>query len=318
MLAFRYTHQGVSTTPEDYMARHRIGGWLVLKNGEVATERYGMGNVPGSRWVSFSVAKSFTSTLVGAALHEGKLDSLDRRCDSVVPALLGGGYEGTTVRQLLRMTSGVRWNEDYLDPNSDIAAFGDAVKLGRPGAVMAFMRARPRAAAPGTRFNYNTGDTFVLGAVVSAVTGKTLCDYLSERIWSRAGMEADAYWMVEASGGQELAGGALNATLRDYGRFGLLVMRDGVIGSQRVLPVGWRDLAGQPDTVLTASAGYGYQWWTLSGGAFIGKGLYGQYLFVHPAEGIVCVIFGAWFAPLNASAESETLSLLAGVVDWLR
>lgn len=300
------------------MARHRIGGWIVLKNGEVATERYGMGNVESSRWVSFSVAKSVTATLVGAALQDGSLDSLDRRCETLLPALRGGGYEGTTVRQLLRMTSGVRWNESYLDPNSDIARFGEAVRLNRPGAVLDFMRTRPRASTPGAVFNYNTGDTFVLGALLSAATGVDLSSYLSARVWSRTGMEADAYWMVEAPGGLELAGGALSATLRDYARFGLLVLRDGVIGADRMLPDGWRDLAGRPDNPVTAASGYGYQWWSLDGGSFSGKGIYGQYLFVHPAENLVSVIWGAWLQPINGAADAETLSMLAGVADWLR
>lgn len=313
MASFRFTHQGVSVTPEDFMARRRIGGWIVLKNGEVATERYGMGNVQSSRWVSFSVAKSVTSTLVGAALHDGSLDSLDRRCETLLPALRGGGYEGTTVRQLLRMTSGVRWSEEYTDPNSDIGRFGDAVRLNRPGAVLDFVRARPRANVPGTVFNYNTGDTFVLGALVAAATGMTLSGYLSARIWSRTGMEADGYWMVEAPDGQELAGGALCATLRDYARFGLFVLRDGVVGAQRLLPEGWRDLAGGSE-----GGSYGYQWWRLGAGAFEGRGLYGQFLSVHPAENIVSVIWGAGLRPIDGAADEEAMSLLAGVVDFLR
>lgn len=327
MLAFRYTHQGTSTTPEDYMARNRIGGWLVLKNGEVATERYGMGNSESARWISFSLAKSVTATLVGAALHDGSLDSLDRRCETILPALRGGGYEGTTVRQLLRMTSGVQWNESYLDANSDIARFGAAVALARPGAVLEFVAARPRVASPGTRFNYNTGDTFVLGAMVSAVARTSLSQYFSERIWSRLGMDADGYWMLDAPGGQELAGGAFCATLRDYGRLALLILNDGVIDGQRLLPAGWRDLAGRPDTALTAPGaaiggyplGYGYQWWSFpSSTAFTGQGIYGQFMYLDPAENVASIVWGAWLQPNNPAVEFETYSLLAGAVDWLR
>ncbi|MBL8340259.1 MAG: beta-lactamase family protein [Rubrivivax sp.] len=319
MSGFRYSFEGASRTPEELMSRRRVSGLLVLKNGAVALERYGMGNTETSRWVSFSVAKSFTSTLVGAALHDGSLDSLDRRCETIVPALRGGGYEGATVRELLRMASGVQWNEEYGDAASDIVRFSQAALAGPAGAVLDFMRTRPRAAAPGTRFNYSTGETFVLGAIVTAVTGATLSDYLSARIWSRAGMESAAYWMIEAPNGQEMAGGVLSATLRDYGRFGLVVLRDGVIGSQRVLPAGWRNLAGWPDPSPTAFAGYGYQWWSLGTGvAFTGKGLHGQFLYLNPAEDVVAVVWGAWLQRQDAQAEAETFALITAAVDWLR
>jgi CubicO group peptidase (beta-lactamase class C family) len=327
MLAFRYTHQGASTTPEDYMARNRVSGWLVLKNGEIASERYAMGNNEGSRWISFSLAKSVTATLVGAALHDGSLDSLDRRCETILPALRGGGYEGTTVRQLLRMSSGVRWSEAYQDTSSDIYRFGEAAALGRPGAVLEFMAGRPRAATPGTRFNYNTGETYVLGALVAAVTGTNLSQYFAERVWSRTGMEADGYWMLDAPGGQELAGSGFSATLRDYGRLALLILNDGVVDGQRLLPEGWRDLAGYPDTPLTAPyaavggypLGYGYQWWSLpSLPAFTGQGVYGQFMYLHPAENFASIVWGAWSQSNSSAIEFETYSLLAGAVEWLR
>lgn len=319
LLAFAFTHQGARVTPEDFMRRRRVSGWLVLKDGALVTERYDMGNVPGSRWVSFSVAKSITSALVGAALHEGLLGSLDRPCESFLPALRGSGFAGSTVRHLLRMTSGVRWNEDYVSATSDIALFGQAAMQRRAGAVLEFLATRPREAAAGTRFNYSTADAFVLGAIVSAAAGMSLSDYLSTRIWSRLGADADAYWMVEAPDGQELAGGTLCATLRDYGRFGQFVLQDGVVGGQRVLPVGWRDLAGRPDTAVTAAPGYGYQWWSLDGGsAFVGRGIYGQFLYVHPAERVVSVVLSAWLQPLDGGADSETISLFSGTVDWLR
>jgi CubicO group peptidase (beta-lactamase class C family) len=319
LLAFAFLHQGARVTPEDYMRRRRVAGWLVLKDGAIVTERYDMGNVPSSRWASFSVAKSFTSTLVGAALYDGSLDSLDRRCETLVPALAGSAFAGTTVRHLLRMTSGVRWNEDYTSATSDIALFSQALAQRRAGAVLDLLRTRPREAIAGTRFNYSTADTFVLGAIVTAATGMSLSGYLSAKIWSRLGADADAYWMVEAPDGQELAGGALCATLRDYARFGHFVMQDGVVGGQRVLPVGWRDIASRPDTAVTAAQGYGYQWWTLDGGAaFTGRGIYGQFLYVHPQERVVSVVLSAWPQALDGAADAETVSLFSGTVDWLR
>jgi CubicO group peptidase (beta-lactamase class C family) len=326
LLAVRYEHGGASRTPEDYMARRRTSGLLILKNGEVALERYAMGNDEASRWTSFSVAKAFTAMLVGAALHDGSLDSLERRVETVVPALAGTAYGAVTVRQLLRMTSGVRWNEDYADPNSDIARLGMAVAAGQAGAVMSHMRTRARAAPAGSVWNYSSGESFVLGAVLAAVTGASLSSYASARIWSRAGMEADAYWLLDAPGGLELGGGNFSATLRDYGRLGLFVLRDGIAGSQRLWPVGWRDMAGRPDTPLTAPGqllpgyplGYGYHWWSLPGStAFTGQGIYGQFLFIHPIEQVVAVVWGAWNNPKDGDAEMETYALIDSIVDAL-
>jgi len=327
LIAMRYTHEGSSWALQDYMARWRNSGLLVLKNGEVALESYGMGNTATSRWCSFSMAKSVTATLVGAALHDGSLDSLDRRVETLLPQFVGTPYAGTTVRHLLRMCSGIRWNDDATSPSSDLSAFSAMVVAGQTGAPMQFMRTRARDWPTGTRFNYSTGETFVLGAAVMAATGMSLSSYLSQKIWSRVGMEADAYWTLDGKDGMELGGASISATLRDYGRFALLVLRDGVHGAQRVLPAGWRDLAGRPETSLTAPGqvwtdyplGYGYQWWSFPGSAaFEAQGLYGQHILVHPGENLVVVIWNAWLQPGNLSAEKETWSLFAGIVEALR
>jgi CubicO group peptidase (beta-lactamase class C family) len=249
-----------------------------------------------------------------------------RRIETILPTLAGSGYSGTTLRQMLRMTSGVRWNEDYTDPASDIERLDGAIISARPGAVMALMRACPRAAPPGSVWRYSTGESFLVGAAVAAVTGTNLSTYLSQRIWARMGMEADGHWLLDAPGGLELGGGNFGATLRDYGRLGLFVLRDGMIGNERVLPAGWRDLAGRPDTALTAPGrlydgyplGYGYHWWSLPGtSAFTAQGIYGQFLFIHPGEQVVAVVWGAWNNPNDGDAELETYALLDAAVQAL-
>ena len=323
LLALTYGNGG---TPQDYMTRLRGGGLLVLKNGAIALELYGMGNDAASRWTSFSVAKSLTATLFGAALRDGKL-GLDDAVASHVPTLANSAYAVCTLRQLLRMTSGVRWNESYTSTDSDIARLGAAVSAARPGAVMDLMRTLPRVNAPGSTWNYSTGDAYVLGAAVAAACGQSLCAYLSERFWSRLGMEADAYWLLDAPGGTELGGGAFSATLRDYGRLGLFVLHDGVVGSEQLLPTGWRDTAGRPEDKLTApgalingyALGYGYQWWSLpASSAFTAQGIYGQFLYIDPAEDFVGVVWGAWNTPNNSAAELETYALMAAAVAALR
>jgi CubicO group peptidase (beta-lactamase class C family) len=322
-----YTHDGRRSTVQEFMDRTRNGGLLVLKGGAVAFESYGLGNTATSRWTSFSVAKSLTSTLYGAAIEARALDNLDLAVHTVLPSLVGSAYDGATIRQLLRMTSGVRWLEDYASPTSDIMAMSNVVLSQRPGALLDYVATRPRASAPGTRWNYSSGETFVLGAVLSTLTGQRLSQLVTQWIWSRAGMEADGYWLLEAPDALELAAGNFSATLRDYGRLGLFVLREGQIGAQRLLPSGWRDLAGRPDTALTEPGrllsgyglGYGYQWWSLpNSSAFTAQGIFGQFLYVDPAEELVAVVWSAWPTPNHGAFEAETYTMLAAAADALR
>lgn len=321
----------------DFMARRRTAGLLVLKDGEIALERYGMGNGPESRWASFGATTSLTSTLAGAALHDGAIASLDDPCDLYLPQLCGSAYEGVTVRNVLRMCSGVAWSED--DPpegRSDLRRLARIMVSGRPGSVLDLLSARPRAQPQGVVFNYSTGEACLLGAVVAAATGRPLADYCAEAIWGPAGMEADGCWLLECEDGLELGGLGVSACLRDVGRFGQLVLDDGAaFGGRRVLPPGWRDLAGQPDSAPTAfgrptpgsPAGYGYQWWALPGApfadglhasAFLALGGFGQRLYVNPAERVVVAIQSAWRQPHDGDAELETVMLLRAVVRALR
>lgn len=319
---------------DDYMTRRRTTGLLVLKKGEVALERYGLGNGPESRWTSFSTAKSMTSTLAGAALHDGAIRSLDDTVSRYLPRMAGTAYQDVTVRNLLRMASGVAWTEDY-DPTgkSDIAALGAALATRRPGAVLDLMASRPRAAPQGSVFNYSTGESCLLGAVVSAATGRPLADYYAEKVWGPAGMEADGYWQLESPGGLDLGGMGVSARLRDFGRFGQFILEDGEAGGQRLLPQGWRDLAGQPDAESTGFGklekgyplGYGYQWWVLPrkagsahDGAFTAQGIFGQFVYVNPREQVVAVVWSAWRSAWQADSEFETYDLLAAAVEALR
>ena len=262
---------GVRLGLNDFMARRRMAGLLILKHGEIALERYGMGNGPESRWTSFSTAKSMTATLVGAALHDGAIGSLDDRCEQYLPRLRGSAYEGVTIRNVLRMCSGVAWREeDDADGRSKSIAWAKAMVSRRPGSVLDLLCKLPRAQPQGTVFNYSTGESYLIGALVAAATGRPLADYCAETIWGPAGMEADGHWQLESEGGLELGGLGVSARLRDLGRFGQLVLEDGeAFGGRRVLPPGWRDLAGQPDCAATAfgrlmpgsPGGYGYHWW---------------------------------------------------------
>jgi len=324
---------GVRLGLSDYMARRRTAGLLILKHGEIALERYGMGNGPERRWHGYSTAKSMTSTLVGAALHDGALGSLDDRCDLYLPRLRGSAYEGVTVRNVMRMCSGVAWSE-VDDGEADDGRLDRALASRRPGAILDLACTLPRAEPQGSVFNYSTVESSVLGAVVAAATGRPLADYCAEMIWGPAGMEADGYWMLESEGGQELGGFGVSARLRDVGRFGLLVLEDGeAFSGRRVLPPGWRDLAGQPDSAPTgfgrlmpgSPAGYGYHWWAVphlpggvNNGAFSANGAFGQFIFINPTEQVVVAIQSAWRQHHDSDAEVEIVAMIRAAVRALR
>jgi len=330
-----YELGGVRLGVDDFMARRRTAGLLILKHGEIALERYGMGNGPESRWTSFSTAKSMTATLTGAALHDGAISSLDDPCEAYVPRLRGSAYEGVTIRNVLRMCSGVAWREDDdADGRSEVHRLGRAMVSRRPGAILDLMCKLPRAHPQGAVFNYSTGESSVLAAVVASAVGRPLADYFSEKVWGPAGMEADAHWQLESEGGIEMGGLGVSARLRDVGRFGLLVLEDGVaFNGRRVLPPGWRDLAGQPDCAATGfgrlrpdiPSGYGYQWWVLPhgptgihAGAFSAIGAFGQYIYVNPAARVVVAIHSAWRQNNDTDADLETFTLVGAIVRALR
>lgn len=276
-----------------YMAAMRTSGVIVLKDGKVVLERYGLGRRPSDRWTSFSVAKSITSTLLGAAIADGYIKSLDAPVTDYIPELRGSAYEGVTIRQLLTMTSGVKWNEDYSDPHSDVAQAGAVLEPG-VNPIVSYMRRLPRADPPGTKWVYKTGETDLAGVLVSNAVGKPLADYLSQKIWAPYGMDADAAW-VEDAGGHERGGCCISMSLRDYARFGQFMLDGGKAGGRDVLPPGWIADATAEHVKLPEEGvrGYGYFWW-LNDDSYAAEGIFGQEIFVFPEDGVVVAINSAW------------------------
>jgi CubicO group peptidase (beta-lactamase class C family) len=284
----------------DYMALNRVTALLVLKDGKIAYEDYEMGNTERTRWMSMSMVKSITSTLMGAANQDGHIKSIDDPVTRYVQKLKGSAYDGVSIRYLLQMASGVKWDETYTDPASDRRHMLEAQIAQRPGAIMDLMAKLPRAGAPGSLWNYSTGETFVAGAVVRAAVDRPLAEYLSDRIWTKAGMESDATWWLESPDGLEIGGSGLSATLRDYGRFGLFLMNGGVAAGEKILPEGWVKDAGSSKTIGGKIVDYGYMIWPFSAssgaanqGAFQALGIYGQHIYVNPREHVVIVVWGA-------------------------
>jgi len=307
----------------DYLAYNRVAALLVLKDGKVAFEDYELGTGPQTRWPSFSIAKSFSSTLVGAALHQGLISSLDDPLTRYVPQLKGGAYEGVSIRNILQMASGVNWDETYTDPKSDRRKLLELQLAQKPGAIVSYMNALPRAGAPGSIWNYSTGESFLVGALLEGATHKPLATYLSETLWSRLGMEQDATWWLESPGGMGLAGSGLGATLRDYGRFGLFVQQDGILDGQRIVPEGWFREARSAHVIGGKSVDYGYLWWPIPTGdpihqgAFEAVGIFGQHLYINPAEKLVIVVLSARPKPDSSAHILDDASFFAAVAKSL-
>lgn len=292
-----FTHAGRTWTVDEYMATYRVSGLLVIRDGRVLLEKYGLGRRPQDRWTSFSVAKSVTAILVGAAIQDGRIKSLQTPVTDILPELGGSAYDGVTLRQLLMMSSGVRWSEDYSDPNSDVAKGPtEGVKLaqGQPGLnpVVAYMRTLPRAHAPGTKFNYNTGETDLVGILLARAVGMGLADYASEKIWKPYGMEMEGAWVTDP-GGLERGGCCISMTLRDYGRVGQFVLDEGVIDGHPVLPPGWAREATSKQ-IENGQAGYGYFWWMQPNGAYQATGIFGQSITTFREDRIIIVVNSAW------------------------
>lgn len=277
-----------------YMASQRNAGLIIVQDGRIRLEKYKLGYGANGRWTSFSVAKSFTSTLVGAAIKDGYIKSLDDKVTAYIPGLRGSAYDDVSVRQLLTMTSGVKWNEDYTDPKSDVAQFNLQQPVPGEDITVSYMKTLPREAPAGSKWVYKTGETNLIGVLVSSATGKTLSDYLSEKVWKPYGMEQDAVWMLGPTG-HEISGCCMSASLKDYARFGTFILGGGVAGGKAVLPDGWlADATTKQAGIDVPGRGYGYQWWTNDDGSFAAQGIFGQGIFIDPKRKLVIASNGNW------------------------
>ncbi len=306
------------------MALNRVSGLLVLKDNTIAFETYQLGNHAHTRWMSMSIVKTITATLIGAALQDGHLHSLHDPVTHYLPQLAGSAYEGVSVRHLLQMTSGVQWDETYTDPTSDRRRMLAVQQAQQPGGVLALLAQLPRAAPPGSRWNYSTGDTHVARALVRTAVRRPLAEYFSERIWARFGMEADATWWLESPDGLEVGGSGLAATLRDYGRFGVFLLAGGTAGGAQIVPDGWVNEAARPQSVSGQPVAYGYLLWTIPysrgtihEGAFAARGILGQHIYMHPQEKVVIVVWSALPKPFGKAPVRDD-DFFAAVVQALR
>ena len=283
----------------------RVAGLVVLHKGQVRLEYYGLDFSREEKWTSFSVAKSFTSTLVGAAIKDGFISSLQDKVSDYIPDMKGSAYDNVTIEQLLTMTSGVQWNESYTDPNSDVNQFNTHVPAEGVDMVASYMRDLPRAVAPGEQYNYSTGETNLIGLVVSQATGKDLSSYLSEKVWQHIGAQYDASWLLNISG-HEISGCCIQASTRDYARFGQFIMKGAKVGESSILPEAYLAKATSTQAEFGSDRlSYGYQWWIYNDGSFDGRGIFGQGIYIDPANELVIAINANW--PVASASEYADL-----------
>ncbi len=284
----------VGVDVDAYMAKQRAAALVIVHDGKIRLEKYGLDFGPGGRWTSFSVAKSFTSTLVGAAIKDGYIKSIDDMVSDYIPDLRGSAYDNVTIRQLLTMTSGVKWNEDYGDPNSDVALFNAHKPDPGVDATVSYMRKLKPEAPAGTKWVYKTGETNLIGVLASSATGKSLSDYLSEKIWGPFGMEQDGSWLL-GSTDHEISGCCIQASTRDFARFGLFMLGGGVVNGKSILPDGWiADATTKQADTGGPEYGYGYQWWTLNDGVFEALRIFGQGIFIDPKRKLIIASNSNW------------------------
>jgi CubicO group peptidase (beta-lactamase class C family) len=296
-----YPYNGRTYSIEDFLARQRITGLLVLKGNRIVLEKYQYDRQPEQRFTSMSMAKTVVALLVGIALKEGRIASLDDPAEKYAPGLKGTAYGPVQIRQLLRMSSGARWSDRVIaNQATDIAGLTEDTYYRRSaGGASALARVRDSAAAPGTVFNYASAETFALGLVLRGAIRGDLTAYLSERLWKPLGAESAASWLTDRSGA-ESAFCCINARLRDYGRLGLLMANDGIWNGEEIIPRQFMleatDAGLQPDYLkprrATSYFGYGYQTWIYPyrSRTFQARGLFGQEIIVQPDSKIVVVI----------------------------
>jgi len=304
---------------ERWIAERAVTGIVVLKNGRIAYENYYLGTEPTDRRISWSVAKGFLSALLGIVLAEGQIDSVDDPVTRYAPELAASAYDGATIRNVLNMASGVAFDEDYMDYDSDINRMGRVLALG--GSMDSFAAGlTARDHAPGAAWQYVSIDTHVIGMVIRGATGRDIPDLMSEKLIRPMYLEAAPYYLTDGYGVAFVLGG-LNLRTRDYARFGQLYLRDGMWLGQQIVPADWVAASTTPSAPTAPGAQqYGYQWWMPADarpGEYYAHGIYGQYIYVNKAEGVVIAVNAADRGFRGAGVTAGNIDMLRLIAEWM-
>ena len=292
-----YSFEGQQKSVEEFFTETDTTALLVLKEGQMVLERYALTGGPDVHWISWSVSKSFVSALVGIAVHEGHIRSVEDPISDYIPVPKGSAYHDVSIKNVLQMSSGARWNEDYSDPSCDV--FRLAAAMGGAMSLEEFVAGMATESPPGTICRYNSGETQALGMLLAYATKRTLSDYMQEKLFEPLGMNAAGYWLVDKTG-KEMAFAGLNLIARDFIKIGELYRNDGVWNGQQVVPAAWVKASITADASHlvpgkpwlsdhTLPFGYGYQWWLPAGqdGEFTALGIYNQVVYADRSRGVV-------------------------------
>ena len=318
---FSYSWQGSSYSAEDFLERTYTNALLVMKNGRIVTEIYRNNSTPQSRFIGWSMTKSITSVLIGCAMEDGYIDSLDTAISHYLPELIGGGYEDVSIRHVMQMRSGVDYEERYDFANPGIAASNHISSLVKNNSRFTdIAKTLSRINQPGEVFQYKTIDTALLGWLIERSTGMSISAYTERCLWKPLGAESDGFYIMDGPPGigREFSGAGYNATLRDYARVGQMVLNGGVANGQRIVSEDWINLSTQPSGGEDQRrGGYGYQWWTMGNSeAFSAIGLQGQYIYIDPDTETVIVKLSYFPPGDNSAQDGETLAFMAAVSRW--
>jgi len=304
-------------TLSEFLKSTSTTGFIALVNGTLIDERYFHGSRPAALNAGFSMTKSVVSALVGAAIDDGAIASVEDHITRYIPELTSPTYTGVTIKHVLQMSSGVKFNEDYSDPESDINKMGFMVQ---DMTYLAYMNTLERRDEPGTFNRYASINTHILGVLVAAATGKKLSAYLQEKLWEPMGMEYSAQWMVDAQG-NELPMGGLALSLRDWARIGLLYANAGRWQGKQILNESWVRESVVPDAPhlqpgdnlhSDSDFGYQYQWWIppSADGDFLARGIWGQSIYIDPKRNVVIVKLSADVSTFSEEAENAQIAYM--------
>ena len=290
-----YEFEGEQLNLIEGLDHFHTDGLIILHDGKMLFEKYWNGNTKDSKHIAFSVSKSYLSALFGIAIEEGLIKSIDDNVSIYLDDFEGTGYEDVKIKNLLQMSSGIEFNEDYADPNSDINRFARATAKG--SSFRDFAKTLKNGKKQGTYNHYVSLDTQVLGMILESVTDMPLREYLYKRIWSKIGTESDAYYIADKTG-TDMALGGLNATLRDFSKFGQLYLNEGSWDGEQIVPKSWVLKSHTPDAphlmpnagdLSSSEWGYGYQWWVPGDPLtdFTAHGIFNQFIYVDPVSNVV-------------------------------
>ena len=326
-LPLSFSFRDKSINVDEFLSRTGTSALLIVKDGKIHYENYWLTGGKDVKWLSMSVAKSFISTLLGIAIEQGYIGSINDSVTKYVPQLENSAYDDVKIKDVLQMSSGARWNEDYSDPNSDVMRSASILAVG--GSLDKFTATLTNELKPGTFNRYNSTDTQVLGMLLREATGATVTQYMQEVLWSPIGAESDAYWLLDSEN-MEMVYAGLNATARDYAKLGELFRLEGKINGKQLVPSNWVKASTTPDAphlmpgenpLSDFPLGYGYQWWIPDGsGDFTAIGVYNQFVYVSPESNVVVVklsankIYGT-SEEASKQSELETISFLKAVIN---